>query len=435
MRVPLPLTCGLAYLVFGLFCIFAVAPAARAQTTVGGIVIEGASRFSVAQVTAATGLKVGQAADNPTLDAAASRLSDTGAFSEVTYRYQTANGKITVTFHVVEEPKSMLCAFDNFVWFTAEEIDRAVRADVPLFDGRLPVDGTLPKDVATALEHLLAQRHVTATVIYRPSGQIGKPPTEYLYAAEGDLPTVKSVEYAGGPIDQTAFSVATQRLLGHPFSVTYTRLLADNDLTVIYRNHGYLSAHFADAKQTFAPGASSTDSGSVSVVFTVTPGLQYTWRGADWTGNQNYSGADLDQFLGMKAGDIAAADKISAGVDAIREAYGKKGYIATKLSPNQAFDDSAKQVHYSFEILEGSQFRMGMVTHSGADDKVADKVRKAWRLKPGDVYDASYAREFMKKDYYAAIAGSPLDSPSAHPSVSIRPNLNTLMVDVTIAGN
>jgi len=435
MRAPLPGPSSVSHLVFVLFCLIGVTSGAQTQPTVEEVAVEGASRFSAAQIAAASGLKVGQAADDPTLEAAANRLSETGAFSEVTYRYQTANGKMTVTFQVVEEPRTLLCTFDNFVWFTPEDIDRAVRTEVPLFDGRVPVDGTLPKAVATALEHLLARRHVAAHVIYRLSGQLGKPPTGYLYAAEGEMPTIKSVEYAGGPLDQTIFSVATRRLLGRPFSAAYARSLADSDLTAIYQNLGYLRAHFADARWTFAPGESSTESGSVRVVFTVTPGLQYVWSGTDWAGNQTYSGADLDQLLGMKAGDIAAADKIAAGVDVIREAYGRKGYIAANLSPNQVFDDATKQVHYSFKILEGSQFHMGVVAVSGADDKVADRIRKAWRLKTGDVYDSSYMKEFMKKDYFAAIAGSPLASPSAHPSISIRPNANTLTVDVVITGN
>jgi outer membrane protein assembly factor BamA len=434
----LPVGVNLLSLFLLLACACVVPSHGHAQTrqaTIGRIIIDGASRFSDVQIVSASGLKVGQAADDPTLDAAATRLSESGAFSEVAYRYQTANGKMTVTLHIVETPKTLLCTFDNFVWFMPEEIDRAVRAEVSLFDGRLPADGSLPQAVATTLEHLLAQRHLAASVIYTPSGQLGKAPTEYLYAAKGDLPTIKSVEYTGGPLEPSVFSIATQRLIGHPYSTNYARSLAENDLDVIYHNHGYLRAHFADAKPAFAPGAAATDSGSVSVVFTVTPGLQYTWRGADWNGNRMYSTADLDQFLGMKAGEIAAADKISSGGDAVHEAYGKKGYITVALSPNQNFDDAAKQVQYSYKVDEGSQYRMGMITVSGADDKVAEKIRKAWRLKAGDIYDASYMKEFVRKDFSAAIAGSPLASPSAHPAISMHPNANTLTVDITISSN
>ncbi len=436
---PLPPAFDLR-LVFGLLCLclFAVPQRAQAQTkqtSIGRIVVDGASRFSETQVAAASGIKVGQTADDPTLAAAADRLSQTGAFSEVAYRYETQNGKMTVTLHVVEETKTMSCTFDNFLWFTPEEVQRTVSAEVPLYDGRVPVDGSLPQAVATALEHMLAQHRIAASVIYLPSGKLGSPPTEYRYSAKGDLPLITSVEYAGGPLDQTYFSIATERLLGHSFSSAYARSLAENDLDVIYQNHGYLRAHFTEAKPIFSPGTNANDPGSAKVVFTVVPGVQYSWHGSDWNGNRIYSAAELDQSLGMKAGDIAAADKISAGIDAIHEVYGKKGYIAANLSPGQIFDDGARQVRYSFQLDEGSQYHMGTFTASGVDAQVAERIRKAWRLKAGDVYDASYIKEFARKDLPGAIAGTPVASPTAHPSLSMHPNPSTQTVDISFSLN
>jgi outer membrane protein assembly factor BamA len=419
-------------------CLYAAPQSARTQTkqtTIGRIVIDGASRFSETQVVAASGLKVGELTDGPTLDAAADRLSQTGAFSEVSYRYETQNGKMTVTLHVVEETKTMSCTFDNFIWFKPEEVQRAVSAEVALYDGRIPVDGGLRQAVGTALEHLLAQHHIVATVISLPSGKLGSAPTEYRYSAKGDLPLISSVEYEGGPLDPTYFSIATQRLLGHPFSAAYARSIAENDLDVIYQNHGYLRAHFNEAKPIYSPGANVTDPGSAKVVFTVVPGMQYAWRGADWNGNLTYSNSELDQSLGMKAGDVAAADKISAGMDAIHELYGKKGYIAAKLSSEKIFDDDARQVRYSFKLDEGSQFHMGTFTALSVDTQVAERIRKAWHLKTGDVYDASYMKEFGRKDLPGAIAGTPVASPAAHPAMSMRSNPSTLTVDVTFTLN
>src|SRR5216683_2179075 len=141
------------------------------QSIISQIAVEGSARFSDSQVAAASGLKPGQPADNSILNAAADRLSKTGAFSEVTDRYKTLNGKMTLTLIVVDEPKLMSCTFDNFGWFAQDEIDRAVRAEVPLYDGRVPVDGALAQDVASALEHLLAQHHLAASVTFLPAAK------------------------------------------------------------------------------------------------------------------------------------------------------------------------------------------------------------------------------------------------------------------------
>jgi outer membrane protein assembly factor BamA len=404
------------------------------QSTISQIAVEGSGRFSDSQISEASGLKPGLPADDSILTAALDRLSNTGAFSQITYRYKTLGGKMTVTFIVVDEPKTMSCSFDNFIWFSPDEVDRAVRAEVPLYDGRVPLSGDLAQAVARAVEHLLAQRHITATVVFLPAAKaLGAAPTEFRYSAQGNLPLVTSVEFIGGPLDPALFTVQKQRLTGRPFSAAYARSLAENDLDVIYRNHAYLRAHFNEPQVTFLPGSNDSDPGVVKLVFTVVPGPQYSWHGAEWGGNATYSTADLEHYLGMKDGDPAALDKISAGMDAVREAYGAKGYIAASLAPKQSFDDAARQVHYSFQIKEGSQFHMGVLTVSGFDDKSAERIRKVWRLKAGDIYDASYLKEFGKKGLPEALSGSPAAVRSGRISMSMRPNQNTTAADIDVS--
>jgi len=403
-------------------------------STIEQILVDGPSHFSDAQISLASGLKSGQAVDDSILSKAADRLAETGAFSEVSYQYRTFDGKMTLTFHVVDQTKTMSCTFDNFVWFTAEEIDRAIRTDLPLYDGRVPLNGSLSEDVKSTLEHMLAQRRVTASVTYLPAAKSpSEPPTEFRYSASGNLPVVTSVEFAGGPLDPALFNTAKQRLVGRPFSMAYSHLIAQKDLDSIYRNHAYLKAHFSDPQVTFAEGPGQADAGSVRLMFTVTPGIEYKWHGADWKGNSAYGAPDLDQVLGMVEGTPAALDKILEGMDSVAGAYGKKGYIAAKLVPTQSFNDPAGQVRYSFDIREGEQFRMGTLTVSGYDDGTADRIRKAWRLKPGDIFDSSYLKAFGRMDLRGALVASQAGITPGHTSIAMTPNADALTVDVLVS--
>ena len=416
-----------------LWILAAPAFAQSQKMIISKIAADGSARFSDSQISSASGLKLGQPADDSALSSAADLLSKSGEFSEVTYRYTSTNGKMAVVFHVVDEPKSMSCTFDNFIWVSPEEADRAVREEVPLYDGRVPLDGDVVPAVATALEHLLAKHHVTATVSYIPASRtLGKAPDEFRYSAIGNLPPVASVEFSGGPLDPAIFATPKQRLMGHPFSAAYARSLIQNDLDVIYQNHAYLRAHFNDPQVSLVPGPNDSDPGTVSLVFTVIPGPVYAWHGADWDGNTVYPSAELDRDLGMKDGDPAALDKISAGMDAIREAYGVKGYMAVRLSPKQNLDDATHQVRYSFHLNEGSQYHMGTLSVTGTDDKTAERIRNLWRLKSGEIYDSSYLKEFGEKGLADALSGSPATTRSARVSMSVHPQ-NTLNVDVTIS--
>ncbi len=419
-------------------CLGILALTGLAQTgasTIEQILLDGSSHFSDSQISLASGLKTGQAVDDSILSKAADRLAQTGAFSEVSYQYRTLNGKLTLTFHLVDQTKTMSCTFDNFVWFTPDEIDRAIRADLPLYDGHVPLSGSLPEDVKSALEHLLVQRHVAASVTYLPAAKSpSEPPTEFRYSANGNLPLVTSIEFAGGPLDPALFNLAKQRLAGRSFSMAYSRLIAEKDLDSIYRNHAYLKARFGDPKVTFAEGPSQADAGSVRLVFTVTSGIEYKWHGADWSGNNAYAAPDLDTFLGMVEGTPAALDKILAGMDSVAEAYGKKGYIAAKLVPTQSFNDAASQVRYSFDVSEGKQFRMGTLTISGYDGGTADRIRKAWRLKSGDIFDSSYLKAFARMDFRDALAAANQGGAAlGHTSITTTANADALTVDVLVS--
>ncbi len=418
----------------GVFLCSALLRGQASQNVIDKVLVEGGTRFSSAQILLAGGLKIGQPADDAALSAAADRLANTGAFSSVTYQYRTANSKMTLTFQITDQPKMMDCTFDNFVWFTHEDVERAVRADVPLYDGRVPLDGGLPQDVAHALEHLLAQRHVTATVTYLPAARaLGAAPTEFRYSASRNLPPVTSVEFSGGSLSDELFAVQEQRLIGRPFSAAYSHSLAENDLTVVYRNHAYLRAQFDDPQVTFQPSQNESDPGSVRLVFHVSPGPQFMWHGADWIGNKVYASADLDRHLAMKEGEPAAADKISAGLDAVREAYGKVGYIAMALSSKPSLDDASRQVRYSFELAEGAQYRMGSFKVEGYDSQTAERIGKTWQLKPGEVYDASYPKEFMKKGVPAPANLSPAAAKTGKLSLATRLNKDQLVADVVLA--
>lgn len=404
------------------------------QNVIGQILIDSPSRYSASQIALGSGLRTGEPGNDKVLSEAADRLANSGAFSEVSYRYTTANGKLTVTFHVIDQPKTLLATFDNFVWFRPEELDSAVRSEVALFDGRLPLDGPLGPAVAAALEHLLAQRHIAATVGFIPAAKtIGAPPSEFRFSARGNLPPVTEVQYIGGPLDTSLFAVATKRLVGHPFSAAYSRLMAEDELDVIYQNHAYLRAHFGDPQIVLTPGAGDQDPGSVKLIFTVVPGSQYAWHGADWHGNAAYAPADLDRFLGLKDGDPAALNAILSGMDAVRQGYGKKGFMMLNLASKQDFDDAALQVRYSFEVTEGGQFHMGELTVTGADAKTSDSIRKVWRLKTGDIFDASYVKEFQAKDLPLALRDSPSAARPSRITISTMANKETLTINATVS--
>ena len=65
-----------------------------------------------------------------------------GVFSRVNFRFTVKNRRATVNFEL-EDAAAVPVMFENFPWFTDEELADEIRQGVPLFDGSAPRDGTL----------------------------------------------------------------------------------------------------------------------------------------------------------------------------------------------------------------------------------------------------------------------------------------------------
>src|SRR5258705_11824361 len=75
---------------------------AQKKSRIAKIEFTGLNRISAEELRETTGLKIGQAFDISTLDAAAQRLSDSGLFKNVAYSTRANGDQINITFQVDE---------------------------------------------------------------------------------------------------------------------------------------------------------------------------------------------------------------------------------------------------------------------------------------------------------------------------------------------
>src|SRR4029078_13120900 len=118
-----------------LFAAMLAQPAATqapAPSSVIGEIHFSGSRYSDPLLTATSGLKPGDSVTQEQLQAVANHFADLGAFNKADYKYQTRNGKLILQFELDDAPVVPV-SFDNFPWFTDEELVQAVRDAVPLF--------------------------------------------------------------------------------------------------------------------------------------------------------------------------------------------------------------------------------------------------------------------------------------------------------------
>ena len=371
---------------------------AQATTKIIAIHVTGNKRFAEAQVVAASGLRIGDPAAEASLNDAASRLAQSGAFSDVGYQYRSNAGGWEAEFQVVEAAYFLPCTFDNFIWFSDADLIAATRSEVPLFDGSLPAgEGGLKNAVVAALNHyLLAHQVAGSTAVTAASDNLGGKLSTFLVRVSNVQMPVLRFEIAGGPLDSTKVVAAAQGALGSAYSRRASQLIARSGFTEAYQEEAYLQPKFSEPQPVMVDPAGKDLSQGLIVRFTVAAGPKYSWNGVSWHGNQALSAADLAKAVSFSAGEPARRSKLLAGWDAANAEFQNRGYLSVKVEPTPNYNDATATVSYDVQVTEGAQFAMGDLTVDDPSEKVAQDVAAAWPLKKGEVYDMSREREFQR---------------------------------------
>lgn len=422
-------------------CLLFAAPAAARQQPqspqqsikLERIEFKGLDRVKEDEALGKSGLTTGQTVVIDDVEAAANRLLESGLFTNLSYKLKGTTDKSVLTFEVVERKWTMPVAFDNFVWFTDEDLNAAVRRKLPAFDGTAPESGGVTEQIKQALAELLSERKIEGTVQYDLSEDPLTKKIAHLFSVKGPGLRVCKITYAGArALPEEQLVTKSGGIFDNDFSRAYVGGFVESNLLPLYHERGYLRAAFSPPKVT--PEASPECKG-VTVAMTVDEGSIYVWDKATWDGNTGLTPQELDAALGMRNREVANAVKIATGLGRVRKAFGRKGYLGARIRPETEFDDTARSVAYRFHITEGPQYYMGDLVIEGLDEVATNNLRGRWRLLHKEVYDEGYLEEFVRKSVSefqrdAARAGNPL--PPLKVLSQTKADPNTHLVNVTL---
>jgi outer membrane protein assembly factor BamA len=398
------------------------------------IEVVGLKRISPQQVIAASELTIGQTVDPGVLDAAATKLMQSGLFKKLTYRVRGRAGEVTVIFEVEEANRSLPVVFENFVWFTDDELGTAIRNDIPFFNGTAPEAGDATEKIVQALQRLLNEKKIPGRVEVMPYTDLAKGRQEFLFTVRDVKIPVCSLNFPGAEaVSEAELIKASQPLINSDFSRKDISGFATYTLFPLYRRLGRLRAQFQEPAPTLAENLPNC-SGGVTVTVPIDEGTVYSWAKSEWNGNQSLSATELSAALGMKTGEVADGTKIDAGLKDVRKAYGRKGYLVVRIKESSEFDDSAHWVSYQFAVSEGSQYHMGNLVINGLAPDLTQELKQNWTLQSGTVFDESYVDDFRLNALPRFIGTQMQRSLAFHATAQTvtRPDAQKLTVDVII---
>ena len=406
---------------------------AQQSVTLRRIEFVGLKKLTGQQVIDASGLKVGDMINTNIIDAAAEKLMQSGLFKKLGYKLRTTGAEATVVFEVEEASRNLPVVFENFVWFSEDEIARAIRQDVPFFDGTAPEAGTTTDKIAAALQRLLSQKKIPGQVEHMPYSNLATGKQEILFTIEGVKIPVCSLHFPGAEaISEADLIKASQAFLKADYSRKDAGGFAHYTLFPLYRHLGRLRAQFKEPTAALeeSPGCAS----GVALTIPVDEGMVYSWNDADWAGNQALTREDLAEALGMKTGELADGVKIDKGLKDVRKAYGRRGYIAVAFKESSEFDDSTRRVSYRFNVNEGQRYFMGNLIVNGLPAEEVERLKEKWTLGANAVFDESYLESFGQTGLREFSTGLAQRTGSrAKIEVEMKPNAQNHTVNVIIS--
>jgi outer membrane protein insertion porin family len=391
--------------VFPALLLLASFAAAHAQYSVASITFKNAGPYTTPELLHASGLATGQLLSQNSLPSAAARLLNTGLFLDAEISY-TGTGKVrglVVDLKPIALGKLLPASFENFAWFTPDELTAGIHAHVPLYRGAASDAGTLPDDIQSALQQMLTAKGITATLSHtiieptniHPLRTVSfriEQPSVRLLTVHLSMVSPPGAVAALTPGLQQAVNLAPR----HPYNEGLSGLTLEDTLLDPFRRAGYIQSALDNLQRTVAP--SPTDPKVFLVTYTARIVTGDPWKIAAliWTPTPLYSAADFARDNKLHPGDPANDTALLTLEAAISAAYLSHGYMDVYVLPHPLADRAAHAVTYNLEPIPGDVYRLHTVTPTGLSPEALQEFNANWQMKPGDVYNPEYVSTFVK---------------------------------------
>ena len=366
----------------------------------------GSRRYTEAQIAEASGLHIGDSVDREAIQAGANRLAQLGLLSKVNYRYSSAGEDIRLQFQVEDAP-TLPVSFDNFPWFTDEELTEALKQSVNLFDGTAPEQGSILDVMTDRLQKLLAARSIHASVERTPLALPAGGGMMQQFKVVGASLNIAAVQFS------VALATESRRvqdrlsdLVGKPYSRFAVEVFTNEQVRPVYLECGHLRVRFGRPQARFTGDPNRPLPESVLVIVPIEAGPIFRWGGVEWRGNVAFPQPELDALVPLNTGEIADGVKIAGAWLRVQDEYARRGYLDAEIKPEAVFDDAAQHVSYRVSVTEGVQYRVGELVITGLSPAAERKLLEAWHLSPGQIFDRIYFDEFIASGIKKVFAAS-----------------------------
>lgn len=211
------------------------------------------------------------------------------------------------------------------------------------------------------------------------------------------------VEGRAGVIDEIVFSGFTSKEKSKILEMIYTKKY--NLFTSWVTGHGVFNEEmiehdrltilnllqdegYADAKVDLQI-TNSAKEGRIIITLTADRGVIFHFGEVTYSGNKLFSDEEIKRLFLIHERDVYSPEKMRASADAIKELYGRKGYIDTNVQFETELVSDKPVYNVHFDIEEGAIYKIGLIRVIGNEMTETHVILRESLLVPGETFNSA----------------------------------------------
>jgi outer membrane protein assembly factor BamA len=170
-----------------------------------------------------------------------------------------------------------------------------------------------------------------------------------------------------------------------------------------WQDRGYFRAQVSGDAKTLTSNAVGQ---RIAINMQVDEGPQFVFGQITFKHNKAISDiAFLQGLFPMQRGELFSREKMTRGLENLKKAYDKLGYINFTPVPTPSFDDQNHLLSFEIDIDEGKQFRFRNVRVLGVEENSTQELLKDFPS--GRIYSERAFKKFLEKHSFKFPSSDP----------------------------
>jgi outer membrane protein insertion porin family len=364
--------------------------------------VKGNVYVSTKEILLISGLKIGEDYETSKVSQGIKHLVKTKNFSDVVALYREENGKAVIILQVEEYPRiRKISILGN------NKIDTSdIRDKLRLKEGLFARPEAISRDIVSIKEMYGEKGYNNAQVRVErvPLEKEHKVELEYRIL-EGEKVSISHIDFIGnGALESDELrDIMETSEKGWVKGGELKPKVFEEDLEKIKRK--YAEIGYIEAQVKLYKKIAVDDGKHIDLFIKINEGKRFYVGDITWSGNDIIPDSEIQRCILLKHGEPFSIGKVEEMQMMINSLYWERGYIWSRIIPNQSLD--GRNISLELHIEKNEQGRINEIKISGNTKTFENVIRRELDIYPGDMFVLKDVRRSVREIFQSGFFKEP----------------------------